>query len=153
MDVPGVYRGVFLPIVHTKKVDPEEISGCALSLIHISITVPGYDGENQDQVVFDQAGLDLTTSPEEEPLIQESDFGPGSTGIRMIQVSNGENLSAKIKFRFTVESDDLADALWFDFIPIEKADSTEGGPVKTRELIKRPMAQLTDCLLYTSRCV
>nr|WP_317413322.1 hypothetical protein [uncultured Solibaculum sp.] len=109
-----------------------------------TVTVPGYDEKNQDQVSFDQAGLDLTTSPEEDPLIRESDFGPGSTGIRMIQVSNGEDLSAKINFRFTVESDDLTDALWFDFIPIEKADSTEGGPVKTRELIKHPMAELTD---------
>ena len=45
----------------------------------IDITIPGYssqdqDGEDQETVVFDQDGLDLTTSPDDQPLIEEQDF-------------------------------------------------------------------------------
>lgn len=112
----------------------------------IDITIPGYssqdqDGEDQETVVFDQDGLDLTTSPDDQPLIEEQDFGPGSTQVKMIRVSNEEDLSTKINFRFTVETDDLTNALWFDFIPLDKADP-EG--VKTRTLVKRPMTELSD---------
>ena len=121
----------------------------------VTVSVPGYGDDNQNTVTFEKDGLYLEPSseeesiiqepsPDEEPIIQELDFGPGSTGIKMIQVTNGKNLSAKINFRFTVVTDDLTDALWFDFIPMDNTDNPEGKPIETGNLEKHPMAELTD---------
>lgn len=87
---------------------------------------------NGEKFYFETTGQDLKTNT--TPIINETLWEPSQSSAKLLQVTNGGTLAAKIKLDFTTEGE-LTDALWFDFVQVK--DGTVSG-----EFIKRPMNTL-----------
>ena len=94
-------------------------------------TIPGVNGDQA--FTFTATPQDLKTDA--TPIINEPMWEPGSSSAKLLQVTNGGTLAAKLKLDFTT-SGDLTDALWFDFIQIDENGDTVG------QFTQRPMNTL-----------
>ena len=94
-------------------------------------TIPGVNGDQA--FTFTATPQDLKT--DSTPIINEPMWEPGASSAKLLQVTNGGTLAAKLKLDFTT-SGDLTNALWFDFIQIDENGDTVG------QFTQRPMNTL-----------
>ena len=94
-------------------------------------TIPGVNGDQA--FTFTATPQDLNTDT--TPIINEPMWEPGASSAKLLQVTNGGTLAAKISLQFAT-SGDLTDALWFDFIQIDENGDTVG------QFTQRPMNTL-----------
>ena len=94
-------------------------------------TIPGVNGDQA--FTFTATPQDLKT--DSTPIINEPMWEPGASSAKLLQVTNGGTLAAKLKLNFTT-SGDLTNALWFDFIQIGEDGNTIG------QFTQRPMNTL-----------
>ena len=94
-------------------------------------TIPGVNGDQA--FTFTATPQDLKT--DSTPIISEPMWEPGASSAKLLQVTNGGTLAAKLKLDFTT-SGDLTNALWFDFIQIGEDGNTIG------QFTQRPMNTL-----------
>ena len=92
-------------------------------------TVAGVNGGNE--FGFGQA-VDVDES---SPIISEGNWEPGQSNAKLLTVSNGGSLAAKVKLQFDVKDAGLQDALWVDFVMVK--DGQVAG-----QFTKRPMSEL-----------
>ena len=96
-----------------------------------SFTIEGVNGG--EAFAFEATPQDL--KKDTSPIINDKLFEPGKSNAKLLKVENAGTLAAKIKLDFTVNDGGLMDALWFDFVRVEK------GEVKG-EFTSRPMNEL-----------
>ena len=96
-----------------------------------SFTIEGVNGG--EAFAFEATPQDL--KKDTSPIINDKLFEPGKSNAKLLKVENAGTLAAKIKLDFTVNDGGLMDALWFDFVRVEK------GEVKG-EFTRRPMNEL-----------
>ena len=92
-------------------------------------TVAGVNGGNE--FGFGQA----VDGDESAPIISEGNWEPGQSNAKLLTVSNGGSLAAKVKLQFDVKDAGLQDALWVDFVMVK--DGQVAG-----QFTKRPMSEL-----------
>ena len=88
----------------------------------MSVTIDGVNGG--EAITFSSARQDLNKN-DPPPIINESNWEPGQSSAKLLQVQNAGTLNAKVGIEFSV-SGELTDALWFDFIQVDPSSVTDG---------------------------
>ena len=97
-----------------------------------TVTIPGVNGDKTFS--FEAKGTDLETS--KDPIINDTLWEPGKSNAKLLEVENKGSLAAKVKLDFNVKDSGLQNALWFDFVMVDKLGNVQG------KFQKRPMSQL-----------
>lgn len=107
------------------RLDSTNTGGTAYTIDGVNGNAPFY---------FAAQGQDLKTDP--TPILNDSNWEPGSSNAKLVVLDNIGTLNAKVQMHFDITDNGLTDVLWYDFVMVDDSGAQLG------QFQKRPMATI-----------